>query len=128
MTASITIHLYQPDQSLYKATSEAENISELLTKWFGDSWVDDDADADAIFNVYTLQADEDGIIFTFEVSWLEDEKILFTAVRDLPAELTFTSVFYSQVGEYIRKWSSSGKNIKKQEFEETIIQTPSNAF
>jgi ankyrin repeat protein len=127
MTASVTIHLYQPDQSLYKATSETENLSELLTKWFGESWVDNENE-DAIFNVYTLQADEDGIIFTFEVSWLEDEKALFTAVRDLPAELTFTSVFYDQVGEYSRKWSSSGKNIKKQAFEETISQIPSNAL
>ena len=127
MTASVTIHLYQPDQSLYKAISDTENISELLTQWFGDSWVDDENE-DAIFNVYTLQADEDGIIFTFEVSWLEDEKALFTAVRDLPAELTFTSMFYDQVGEYSRKWSIAGKNVKKQEFEENIAKHPNNAL
>ena len=72
MTASVTIHLYQPDQSLYKATSETENLSELLTKWFGDSWIDDESE-DEIFNACTLQANEDGIIFTFEVGWFRND-------------------------------------------------------
>lgn len=127
MTASVTIHLYQPDQSLYKATSETENLSELLTKWFGDSWVDDENE-DAIFNVYTLQADEDGIIFTFEVGWFEDEKTLFTLVSNLPVELTYTSIFYDQAGEYSKKWSIAGKHVKKQDFEENIAKHPNNAL
>ena len=127
MTASITIHLYQPDQSLYKAISETENLSELLTKWFGDSWVDDENE-DAIYNVYTLQADEDGIIFTFEVGWFEDEKTLFTLVSNLPVELTYTSIFYDQAGEYSKKWSIAGKHVKKQDFEENIAKHPNNAL
>jgi len=127
MTASVTIHLYQPDQSLYKATSETENLSELLTEWFGDSWVDDESE-DAIFNACTLQANEDGIIFTFEVSWFEDEKTLFTLVSNLPVELTYTSIFYDQAGEYSKKWSIAGKNVKKQEFEENIAKHPNNAL
>lgn len=128
MTASVTIHLYQPDQSLYKAISETENLPELLTKWFGDSWVDDESE-DAIFNACTLQTNEGVIIFTFEVCWFKDEKTLFTLVRNLPVELTYTNIFYDQAGEYSKKWSISGKNVSKKTFESHMLSnTPTIAL